>query len=166
MRDWTQPTSPGAIQRRPWMSPWAEHMFGELLYPGIRVVEFGSGGSTLWLRDHAATVLVSYETRLEWVETMVIHGEIPCLWDGLTMLDIPEHDLLYVDGDPYEFRPLFAAMAWPSLLSGGWMVLDNSNERRLGTMRADYITRSSEFLAVEHQPRPCGFCETGFFRKG
>jgi len=97
---------------------------------------------------------------------MVIHGEIPCLWDGLTMLDIPEHDLLYVDGDPYEFRPLFAAMAWPSLLSGGWMVLDNSNERRLGTMRADYIARSSEFLAVEHQPRPCGFCETGFFRKG
>jgi len=163
--DWTQPTKPEDLERKPWMSAYARVHFYSLVSKDLRVVEFGSGGSTLWFLDQGALV-TSYENNLKWADFMEQDKKVPVrAWDGATHLDIPQHDLLYVDGDPCELRPVFAKMAWPQLIRGGWMVLDNSNERRLGTMRADYLALSSEFVAIEHQPRPCGFCETAFFRK-
>ena len=55
---------------KPWMNDAAVEYYESLLKPKMRILEFGSGYSTIWLENFEPTYLVSYEDDEEWANAL------------------------------------------------------------------------------------------------
>lgn len=130
MTAWWKPSLPGQIGDKPWLGERAIIQFAQLLKPEMSVLEFGAGGSTVWLAQKVRRV-VSIENNPKWFAMARMkagwNAEIK-LWG---MPDPPEFheifDLVFIDGEPPTARANWIR-ALPRLLKpGGYIVLDNAN---------------------------------------
>ena len=110
------------------MNYGAQRWLERTVVPGWRVLEYGAGGSTLWLQDRGCDI-VTIEHDEEWAGLVREHTG-----GGTTLLHRPDDeryptppegpfDLVIVDA---RRRVECALAAWERLRSGGWLVLDNS----------------------------------------
>ena len=127
MKTWVQPSRPEEIQPFPWLSAEAKSYFESLLRPDMLVVEFGAGGSTLWLSERVKHVY-SYENDPDWLA--VLRKRKP---ENVTLFfeSLPtggeRADLLFIDGEPVELRGEWLDLATTIVKDGGIVVLDNAN---------------------------------------
>lgn len=130
MKGWYIPSKPSEIQLIPWLSPEATKYLETLLKPEFRVVEHGSGGSTLWFGKRVAQV-VSYEKDEVWLEAVKARaGENVVLFHstGCVPYEKPATcDLMLIDGEPVTERAGWIVAAQKIVKPGGYIVLDNAN---------------------------------------
>lgn len=131
----------------PWLTYPAIDFLGSLSLEGKRVLEFGSGYSTLWWAKHAESVL-SFEADRRWMDSMA-HRMPP----NATVLPLPtdptdrfhrtvavdklladtlgdqRFDVIVIDGVD---RVGTARASLPYLAAGGIVVVDNSDSHMLG----------------------------------
>ena len=128
----------------PWISYDAQKVLARHLSPNSRVLEFGSGMSTLWYAERAGEVL-SIESDAEWFAavkpTLPANAAIKLAGTRAEYLTFPgqPYDLIMVDGHS---RNACIAAALPFLAPGGVLYLDNSDRERYGEslrLFADYM---------------------------
>jgi len=128
----------------PWLALGAILTLERLVQPTWRVLEFGSGGSTLFWGRRCASVQ-SYETDRGWAErvrvavkalkhVVVTHcATVGVIAEQIASMPVRSVDLVLVDhADPERKaigrnpnrRPLAEAVL-PTLKSGGWLIVDN-----------------------------------------
>lgn len=125
----------------PWLGFRATRRITGLVEPGTRVLEFGSGFSTVWFAKRGAQVL-SIETREEWaVRVRALLAEIPGHRVRILQSEPPyspelmageKFDFVLVDGDG---RDSAMATALSVVRPGGYVYLDNA-DAPLDTHRA------------------------------
>ena len=141
--DWTKRSKPAEIKRKPWLADKAIEYFESLLTPEMVVVEFGGGGSSLWLADRVKQVY-TVEKDLDWVA--VIRKNAPENVMLCTVLKLIElADILFIDGEPVEERAWWLDNARLYVKSGGIVVLDNANRPEYAGARAEFA-KGAELL--------------------
>jgi predicted O-methyltransferase YrrM len=148
---WYEPSLPNNIQPIPWLSPASINFLSDLIRPEWKVLEHGSGGSTLWFAGLVAHV-TSVESDPRWHEEIArrelinVRSILLKSHDKLPVLKGP-FDLMLIDGEPLDDRILFLKAAIRLVRPGGWVVLDNYNrpeylqERMVITKQADRMQR-------------------------
>lgn len=139
--NWHRPSKADEIQPRPWLHVKAIEYFAGLLRPDMDVIEFGGGGSTLWLADKVRRV-VTYEPNKEWFDklTSIRPYNVTLKNADSSIFEYQNHvyDLLFIDGEPVERRGEWLSMAHLLVKPGGIVVLDNAN-------RPEYLNEWREF---------------------
>jgi predicted O-methyltransferase YrrM len=167
--NWFEPSLPKDIKPVPWLSPEATSFLKTIIQPGWRVLEFGGGGSTLWLATKVKEV-VTVETDKDWHAELLKHRTENMqliLWEK--MEKIPKikgkFEMMIIDGEPVEKRILFIQVAEQLVNPGGWVVLDNYNRsifiqermkilkyaasfRRINSINGTYL--NTEFIQLNH----------------
>lgn len=163
MDKWWQRSNTAEIKPIPWLSPAAILRLESLLTPDMRVLEHGSGGSTLWLASRVASV-VSIEGDADW-QTAVrsqapanvkVFSELPEISD--------EYDLLLIDGEPLEDRRKYLTSAIRLVRSGGIVVLDNANRPQYVDLRQALKEWSEDYLSIDANEPGTSFLVTDFYR--
>jgi predicted O-methyltransferase YrrM len=112
----------------------------------MRVIEHGSGGSTLWFAARVKSV-TSIEASAGWrpiiterapANTRIINGSSP----GDAPRGGRKYDLLLIDGEPLEARAGWLDEAHKLVKPGGWVVLDNANRPEYAYNRAAFAARA------------------------
>jgi hypothetical protein len=127
---WWKNSMPDKVRPQPWIGAEAKRYFGELLKPDMSVLEYGAGGSTLWMQDKVKEV-ISVENDLKWADEIKMRctpNVTLYYWDEP---EPPEFDhlfhLVFIDGEPIERRANWIK-ALPRLIrANGIVVLDNAN---------------------------------------
>lgn len=159
MKLWYEPSTPREIEAKPWLSLEATLFLKGLLMPEWKILEHGSGGSTLWFAGLVAKV-TAIEADPAWYEAIVKCG-MPnvkmILWKqaersmrlppGLE----PPYDLMLVDGEPIEDRDLFLREAGILVKPGGWVVLDNCNRPEYRDGRTAIMRMADRFQTINSQ---------------
>lgn len=174
------------IKQKPWMCQEAINVLDCVLagffQANIDVLEFGSGGSTIWFAKRHCRV-TSIENNPEWAEK--VQGNIARIglynvnmhisnWDDeiydiafqaetANLLPDSSFDLIFVDNNskgyaPTKLREVCTRVALPKLKDNGWFVLDNINY--------DYVIPALELF--EGWPKievHNGIWHTGFYHK-
>lgn len=151
---WWRSGMEGELREEPWLHPEVTRYLEGLLRRDMRVLEHGSGGSTLWLAGRVREVR-SVESSLRWAER--VWKKVPrnvkvLLWNGreLPWLGKEPYDLMLIDGEPVEDRRLYLKAAQRLLKPGGVVVLDNANraeyagEVRMMDMQAERLRTFDE----------------------
>lgn len=127
------------LREGPFLMPPATALLEALLHPRMEVLEYGAGGSTIWLAERVAHV-VSVETDKDWY--MKVFEELsrrslaskvtqlfdPGLLKGKFAYDFSDErfDLIYVDGNE-RGRVEFIENTIMLTKVMGWYVIDNAN---------------------------------------
>jgi predicted O-methyltransferase YrrM len=167
--NWFEPSQPKDIKPVPWLSPEAIGYLKIILQPGWRVLEFGGGGSTLWLAPKVKEI-VTVETDKAWYAELLkrqTENMQLILWEK--MEKIPKikgkFEMMIIDGEPVEKRILFLQAAESLVKPGGWVVLDNYNRsifiqermkllkyaarfQRINSVSGTYL--NTEFIQMNH----------------
>jgi predicted O-methyltransferase YrrM len=123
----------GQRPERPWISYDAQALLARWLTPTSRILEFGSGLSTIWYGRHAGAVL-SIEHDPEWFEMIgarlrampqVDHRLVTRREDYSRIADADAFDLIMVDG---RWRDDCVDCALERLRPGGIIYLDNADK--------------------------------------
>lgn len=143
MKDWAKRRKPEQIEPKPWLAEDAIKYFQSLLTPDMVVVEFGGGGSTLWLSERVKEVY-AVERNDEWVS--VIEKKVKQNVTLCTALSLMERaDLLFIDGEPVQERGWWLDNARLYVKEGGIVVLDNANRPEYSGARAEFA-KGAELL--------------------
>ena len=128
----------------PWLSYGAIIGIEIGLKPEHNVLELGCGGSTIFFSRRCNTVK-SYDISPEWVERVrgalpnpsnvsFVCGEHEALIESIRKEPDEYYDWLLSDiGSDYRFRLRVMNESIPKLKKGGFMIVDNYEERRLRT---------------------------------
>ena len=168
----------GSTPERPWIVPQAVGWLGRRIRNDWKVVELGSGRSTLWLGRRAGSV-VAYEDNPWWLgraREMVAEAglenveirERPITAYAGELADLPDEslDLLVIDflESPEAERIVAVRAGMPKVRRGGLLLLDDSD-------RPSYAG-AYELLAGWRERRFTGVkdgwpeaCETAIFRR-
>ena len=123
----------GRRPERPWISYDAQNDLAQVLTPQSRVLEFGSGMSTMWYSRHAGSV-VSIEDYRPWFDLVSARiaklGNVDYRFaatraDYVGLAPDQQYDLIMIDGSHREECVRFALM---HLAKGGVIYLDNSDK--------------------------------------
>jgi len=167
---WWEKSRPCDIQPIPWLSEPAVDFFERLLKPTDEVLEYGAGGSTLWLADRVQHVL-SIEYDPDWYAA--VREKVPdrvklLLWFTPGILPKPvevgRFDVIFIDG-PLPDRPLYMYHAVKNLISknGGWIVLDNCNHKEFDEQRLR-IQHASKYYVTFTDRMAGTYAVTEFYR--
>ncbi len=122
----------------PWLTRESVAILNEWLKPGHAVIEFGSGGSTVFFAARCERV-ISYEHDVAWnrkvharlarrgfrhVETHRFEVDDPRYWNSVCSLPDESVDLVLIDG---RRRAECAWNALPKIKPGGLLVIDNAD---------------------------------------
>lgn len=120
----------------PWLSFGAIVELEHLVNKKMRVLEFGSGGSTLFWANNCESIK-SFETNSRWYRKVkektkkyknveVFLANETQILDALKKEPNNYFDIILIDSDPkHDMKLLFANASAPKLKIGGWMVIDN-----------------------------------------
>ena len=161
----------------PELLPIARMAF-ETLARGKRVLEFGSGHSTVWLAELGCDV-VTVENERNWYDAVkrwlyerdLTATQILC--EDVTVImyaanDYPDEcfDVLFIDGEWYN-RVEFMAENIQRLKPGGWVIFDDSNWERfygIQTILKDWAL--VEVSGMHHRKTGLTkWVQTSFYRK-
>ena len=163
MAKWWQRSNTAEIKPIPWLSPRAVEYFESLLTPDMRVLEHGSGGSTLWLASRVESV-VSIEQDQDWVGA--VKNQAP--QNVQVLMTLPEfeqpYDLLLIDGEPLEDRKKYLSSAMMLVRSGGIVILDNANRPQYAEERKVLQEYASSRFTVDTNEPGTSFLVTDFYR--
>ena len=128
----TRRLATGRLPELPWITFDAIERLSEVLMPGWRMVEFGSGMSTAWYAGRVAQVH-TIEDDPFWYRRVAASApaDVRCeLRQGSSYWDLSEYedgclDVVVVDGS---HRAECVRSALPKLGPGGWLFLDNSDK--------------------------------------
>jgi predicted O-methyltransferase YrrM len=145
----------GAYAVEPWWTFSLVARVERILRPNMRVLEFGSGQSTLWLAERVGTV-VSIESDAAWQAR--VRSQADKL--GLSNIDLRlraadsyadcseftdrSFDFCVIDG---MLRGVCAETALPKMRPGGWIYLDNSDNDMTFPPDGKNIRSAELFLA-------------------
>lgn len=120
----------------PWITMGAIIALEEMLKPTFSVIEFGSGGSTVFFAKRCKTVL-SYETNIEWYNKVrsiisnhysnvtLKHGDMDVFTNELEVNN-NMYDVAIVDTDEkVTDRRTLANMLISKIQLGGYIIIDN-----------------------------------------
>lgn len=129
------------IEVRPWVTPDAIPFFESLVNSEMRVFEFGSGASTLWLSDKVGS-LTSVDHNKEWHS--IIRSKLQDMYDPIHLVHIDllfiedenqyaesileyggYFDLIFIDG---AVRSECVKTALHKIKTGGWIIFDNAEK--------------------------------------
>lgn len=127
----------------PWLAYGAIIALEQIVEKSYSILEFGSGGSTVFFANRAKDVR-SIETSPIWYDKVkaVMDEKHPNVSLSLNTMDTirqfltnepdGKYDLILVDSDPLQTNRLeIATLAAAKLKSRGWVVLDNYGKRKL-----------------------------------
>jgi predicted O-methyltransferase YrrM len=121
---------------KPWRGFSAVRCIDHLIQPHWRVLEFGSGMSTVWFARRVSRI-VSIETNAEWhkrVKALLVRRGlservdarlVPRSLEGVSATLSRDFDFALVDGETS--RDVAAALAVAMVKPGGYVYLDNSD---------------------------------------
>jgi len=116
----------------PFLHPRVIAHLENLIKPDWRILEHGSGGSTLWFAERCKEV-VAIEHDKKWFDALR-HKKNDRVYLVLFLGAINElmtvdnkYDLMLIDGEPLEERAFFLKSAYELVKPGGIVVLDNAN---------------------------------------
>lgn len=162
---WYKSRRPDQIIAVPFFGVAATFKLGEIVRPHHSVLEFGAGGSTLWLANRCAKV-TSVENDAEWYEVVkglapsnvdVIHSTGEAIPDGV-------FDVIIIDGDPPALRCAWIDNAPRHLSRGGWIILDNANRPEYLTQRASITAAADYAVTVDCNEANTLYLVTDFYR--
>lgn len=164
-RWWTRRT-PETIGSLPWLHPAVVAYMAMLVEPSWKILEHGSGGSTVWFSAHAMKV-DSAEHSTDWAVKV---AEL-----GLENVDVfpggkpeqfvgGEYDLLLIDGDPVTDRSQWINMAPALVKSGGIVILDNSVRDEYRKERAELQALAAHWVSFIVNPPGHEMSVTDFYR--
>ena len=130
MSEWWKPSKVEDIEAKPWLNADATAYLEKLLEPGMRVLEHGCGGSTLWFAERVKSVL-ALDNDLDFAAAI----RVRCPKNAKVMsfsVPLPKSvkapfDLALIDGTPNEERTWFIEHAFELVKPGGIFILDNFN---------------------------------------
>jgi len=164
---WADPNSGNFERRIPWLHPAVVYYLSTLLDETSNVLEFGSGGSTLFFSDRCKTV-TSIETKQQWADE-VIKVKPP----NSTVIYQPERvkhpkfdrqfDIILIDGDPVEYRADYIMAAPFLLVDGGVCVVDNYNRPEYTSEIAWLKSHSKHSIFFDVNPPGHQYACTAFF---
>ena len=119
---WYHPST--VLPKNPWLHPDAIAYLQSILEPNYRVLEFGGGGSTIWLSKRVKHV-TTCEPDEEWFSILLTSApdNVNVIFTGEPYID--DFDLVFIDGEPVEERAEWIRYA--PHISHTWIVLDNAN---------------------------------------
>ena len=127
---WWKKSTPENIKPVPWIGTEAKRYFAELLKPHMIVLEFGAGGSTLWMADKVKEI-ISIENNAGWLDAVHDRSLKNVTLYYWTEPHPPEFeqlfDLVFIDGEPIEWRANWIKELPRLVKPGGFVVLDNAN---------------------------------------
>lgn len=154
MVEWWKPAPEGVVPDKPWLSPEVIDFLGGLLTPDMRVLEHGSGGSTLWFAERVKKVW-AVENDPVWfdaVKAKAPKNVVMRLQAPGSLPKLPgDFDLILIDGVPVEDRALWLKAAPALLKPDGVIVLDNYNRPEYAAER-QAVVNSSLFFKAFHAP--------------
>lgn len=138
----------------PWIPFSAIHKLDKIIKDDWKILEIGSGMSTIWLSKRANHV-VSIEADEKWYNTLlekIKHKRITNIdlryeWKGEKMADFSEFpdeyfDLIYIDGGP---RERCCNNAKTKVKKGGFIYLDNSDNKSLSENGTEVLKKLVAF---------------------
>jgi predicted O-methyltransferase YrrM len=120
----------------PWITPHSIVRLCSFIGPETRVLEFGSGGSTLFWGTHCGRVL-TFETKASWASDVSNRAQelgltnIMVVCDSAAAIELAattlggEWDLIVVDSNPGNQRARLLILLLPLLAPRGILCLDN-----------------------------------------
>lgn len=125
----------------PWLTYGAVIALEEVIKPDFKILEFGSGGSTIFFANNAESVF-SFESNENWYNMVkkslstkkiknveIIYADRKTTSSTVKTFQDNYFDIILVDSDPQRSRRLQVAnMAIPKLKIGGFLILDNYNK--------------------------------------
>ncbi len=119
----------------PWMNDDAVAYYESIMRPSMRILEFGSGYSTIWLEKFEPTYLVSYEHEEEWGAALQPYLElcdITCIKDyPMSLMNVwppKTFDLIIIDGIN-RLQCLYWVLDHDLLAEGGTIIYDDMHRK-------------------------------------
>ena len=166
MTVWYKPRPAALVEATPWLSKRATAILASYISPEMQVIEFGAGGSTLWLAERVKQV-VSYEPNFEWYDVLVKKTPHNTrMVNDVFCHELPEFkaDLLFIDGEPVEWRGRWLAIAPQLVKPGGIIVLDNANRPEYVCERFELLKQCEPLECVNGNQDSSLFFVTEFYR--
>lgn len=167
MKTWWKASRPADLRPVPWLHPSAIDYFASILSPDMRVIEHGSGGSTLWLAERVKWV-VSFERNPEWLEAVKAQKPGNCVIMPVGVGVVPalpwKADLVFIDGEPVEDRRLWLLAARKMINPAGWLVLDNANRPEYAEARAALTGIATLEKVINGNAESTSYLVTEFWR--
>ncbi len=144
----------------PWFTPAAIAFLRRQLTPQSRVLEFGSGGSTLWFAARCGRI-DSIEHQEEWARGVAESIRNAGLQESAVVRHVPagryaEETMTFAD-DSFDLvvvdairRADCVIAALPKLRPGGWLVIDNANRHLPGNCPGPASLRAFDLSDPEH----------------
>lgn len=165
MLNWWTPSKPEQLVDKPWLSLDAINYFESILTPDMHVVEFGSGGSTLWLSEHVNRV-TSIENNYAWYKEVRKHtkNNVLMYMDMEYLSKSEQFDLMFIDGEPVALRRDWLQAAPRLVKAGGWVILDNANRPEYELEREGLLQHADLIQTVNGNTGMTRYLVTEFFR--
>lgn len=145
----------------PWITQLAREFLSGFVRPEMSVLEFGVGGSTVWLSKRCKLTTVEHDA--EWMKEVLPHINSPH-WSPFlrdrpyskvcSELENGTFDLVLVDGRD---RVACAKAAIPLIRSGGILMLDNAERRHYGEIDRVFCKGWNAAMGVQRRPDEYGF---------
>ena len=120
---------------KPWMNEAAVEYYASILKPQMRILEFGSGYSTIWLEKFDPRYLVSYEHDKEWGAALQPYLELCEITRienyPISLMNVwkPQtFDLVIIDGIN-RLKCLYWVLEHDLLAEGGTIVYDDMHRK-------------------------------------
>jgi predicted O-methyltransferase YrrM len=169
MRKWWQPSTTSEIIALPWLAPQVIEKLESIVTYKSRVIEHGSGGSTLWLAERAMSV-ISFESNDKWrdkINQALENHAVAMVTSDITEIHTEgteKFDLLLIDGEPVTNRRLWIRKAIELVKPGGWVVLDNANRPEYADDRAWLQKKAAKFETINANEEGTRYLVTEFYR--
>lgn len=155
MRKWYQPSQPNGVIPVPYLGKAVIQRLEEIIKKDFKIIEHGSGGSTLWFAERAAYVM-SIENDPRWYKELYLRvpGNVALVfnnWPGApdNWVDFKPFDLLLIDGEPVEERRDWIVQCREIVKPGGYVILDNANRPEYEAERTYLHSISQSFEVID-----------------
>lgn len=162
MSKWYLPSSPGQIKPIPWLAPEAISYLENIITPETRVIEHGSGGSTLWFAERCKFI-AAYEDDLDWCKAVsdILKGKTnvyvsPRGDPPIATTPYLSWDVMLIDGEPVNIRAEWLKWAHEFVKPSGWIVLDNANRPEYKRER-EGLQEFAELVHTVNSNKSAGF---------
>ena len=124
------------LNKYPWLTFGAIIFLENIVKPSYKVLEFGSGGSTLFFSKRAKSVK-SYETNENWYKNVyektkkldnveLIYSDRKTMSNGIKQEKDNSIDMILIDTDPTRSKRIdLANLSKSKVKIGGYLILDN-----------------------------------------
>lgn len=146
---WWRETTDGELPSIPWMHADTTAFWGEICKPWMTVLEFGGGGSTVWLAERVAHV-TTYEENEYWYNKLVEKRP-----DNVTLINAlgpptapPRYAMLSIDG-ARNHRAKWIEAAPSLCMPGGIIVVDNCNRPEYSSEYRDLRAMAAKWEEID-----------------